>query len=83
MELQRITKRNITKITGLPISDLLGKKPVGDVRLKKLQRQQTSGSEDLLVRGNPQLTMGRSTPIKVVDAYFDNKERKVGGKSEF
>lgn len=82
MELQRITRHNITKTTGLPISDLLEKKPIENVRLKKLQRQQTSGSEDLLIRGNPQLTMGRSTAMEVVDAYFDNKERKVDGKSE-
>lgn len=78
MELQKRTKQNIVKTTGLRIADLLGKSPVRNSRLKRL-KQQPSGDMDLLVRGNPQLTLGCVTPIEAVDAYFDKKEKEVGG----
>lgn len=76
MELKNITKLNIAITTKLSIADLLEKKPIADTRLKKLKRQPVSGSEDLLVRGNPQLTLGYVTPIEIVEAYFEQKERK-------
>lgn len=75
MELQKITKENIEKVTGIFISDMLKHKPVGDVRLKKLKRHQVDSAPDFLIRGNPQLTMGRITKIEDVDAYFDGKEK--------
>lgn len=78
MELQKTTKLNIIKTTGLPISSLLDKKPVADARLKKLQRQPACHNVDVLVRGNPQLTVGQVTPTETVYAYFENK-RKAGG----
>lgn len=80
MDLQRETKQNIVRTTGLSISSLLKQKPVRDARLQKLQRQQISETEDMLVRGNPQLTMGRTTSIETVEAYFEKKERKADGE---
>lgn len=80
MDLQRITKQNIVRTTGLPISSLLGQRPVRDARLEKLQKEKNSENEDMQVRGNPQLTIGRTTPIEAVDAYFEEKERKAGGE---
>lgn len=80
MDLQRITKQNIVRTTGLSISSLLEQRPVRDARLEKLQRKKTSENADMQVRGNPQLTIGRITPIEAVDAYFEEKERKAGGE---
>lgn len=79
MELQKITKQNIAKITGLRMADLLEKNPVENDRLKKLRQQRPSGEMDLLVRGNPQLTLGCVTSIKAVDLYFDKKKKEMGG----
>lgn len=75
MELKRMTKFNISKTTGLPIASLLEEKPITDSRLKKIQRKPSCSNEDMLVRGNPQLTLGRVTPVRVVDAYFDKKKK--------
>lgn len=79
MKLREITKQNIVKTTGLPIMDLLEKSPIKDSRLKRLRRQEHPGDVDLLVRGNPQLTMGYVTPITTVDSYFEKKMKKSGG----
>ena len=79
MELQKITRQNIVTTTGQSMEDLLGTPPVRNVLLNKLKRPRSSQDIDLLVRGNPQLTLGLVTPIEVVDAYFDCKsqERKL------
>lgn len=78
MEFQEITKENISTTTGLAISDLLKKRPIVNARLKKLKKQNQSTGIDLLVRGNPQLTMGRVTTTEDVDAYFKKKETQEG-----
>lgn len=80
MDLQRITKQNIVRTTGLPISSLLEQRPVRDARLEKLQRKKAPENEDMQIRGNPQLTIGRTTPLEAVDAYFEEKKRKAGGE---
>lgn len=78
MELNKRTKRNIAKITGRSVSDLLIQEPVEDFRLRKLQRHRLLENVDTLIRGNPQLTMGYVTPPKVVDEYFKKRqERRV------
>lgn len=76
MELQRITKQNIVKTTGRSMAELLVKPPCENCDLKILKRQSDPGDIDLLVRGNPQLTLGLTTPIESVDAYFGRKIRK-------
>lgn len=80
MDLQEKTKRNISKTTGVPISDLLSKKPKIDSRLSALKRKKASSGVDFLVRGNPQLTVGYVTTTREVDLYFDEKARKRGEK---
>lgn len=73
MELQKYTRKNIVITTGCSMKDLLEKSPVENSRLNILKRHHASKDVDLLVRGNPQLTLGLVTPIETVDAYFDRK----------
>lgn len=80
MDLQEKTKNNISKTTGVPISDLLFKKTKIDSRLSALKKKKASSSVDFLVRGNPQLTVGYVTTTRDVDLYFDEKVRKRGEK---
>jgi hypothetical protein len=73
MEFSENTKHNIEKTTGVPFSELLDKKIQRDPRLEKLERPKKKDNLDLLVRGNPQLTLGRITTIDEVEEYFSNK----------
>lgn len=82
MELSEITKKNIERVTGVPFEELLEKKPVRDPRLKALRRRRASVSPDLLVRGNPELTLGHVTTLEEVDAYWDKKIKERGDECE-
>lgn len=82
MELKDITKRNIERITGVPVSDLLEKAPKSDPRLKNLRRQSVPVNADLLVRGNPELTMGYVTTPEAIDMYWDRKIKERGDQGE-
>ena len=73
MELQKDTRKNIVITTGCSMKDLLEKSPVENSHLNILKRHHASKGVDLLIRGNPQLTLGLVTPIETVDAYFDRK----------
>lgn len=77
--LRKLTRQNIVATTGLPFKELLEKKPISDSRINTFKRTRRHGV-DLLVTGNPQLTMGRTTSIEHVDNYFDAKVREQRGK---
>ena len=72
MELQKDTRKNIVITTGRSMKELLDHPPVENSHLDILKQHHASKSVDLLVRGNPQLTLGLVTPIETVDAYFDS-----------
>ena len=80
MKLREITKQNIAKTTGHPIMNLLEKSPINVSRLKRLRKQELSGGVDLLVRGNPQLTMGHVISITTVNSNFEKRKKAEGHK---
>lgn len=78
MELRQTTRRHIVRLTGSTMSELLENKK--DLKaLHKSSEQKELANVDSLVRGNPQLTIGRVTGKEDVERYFAQKQcgRKV------
>lgn len=82
MDLSTTTKKHIEKTTGVAFSDLLDKKVRRDNRLDKLVKCAKKEKPDYLVRGNPQLTLGRITTMDEVEKYFSEKLKYITNQGE-
>lgn len=78
MELRQTTRRHIVRLTGSTMSEILENKKALKTLHKNLDQKELT-NVDSLVRGNPQLTIGRVTSKEDVDRYFAQKQssRKV------